>query len=95
VAQLAVDFGFGIESCEPRRANQKGAVENLVGWVKGSFFKVRRFHDRADLLAQLQEWLREVNEQRPSRANGEIPAVRLSEEQRRLRPLAVAPADWR
>ena len=24
---------------------QKGTVENLVGWVKGSFFKQRRFHD--------------------------------------------------
>ena len=94
VAQLAVDFGFGIELCEPRRGNQKGAVENLVGWVKGSFFKVRRFHDREDLLVQLQEWLREVNEQRPSRATGEIPAVRLVEEQKRLRPLAVTPAEY-
>lgn len=94
VAQLAVDFGFGIELCAPRRGNQKGAVENLVGWVKGSFFKVRRFQDREDLLAQLEEWLREVNEQRPSRATGVIPAVRLLEEQQRLRPLAVAPADY-
>jgi transposase len=91
MAQLAIDFGFGIELCEPRRANQKGAVENLVGWVKGSFFKVRRFQDRDDLLAQLLEWLTEVNEQRPSRATGEIPAVRLVEEQKRLRPLAVVP----
>lgn len=94
MAQLAVDFGFGIELCEPRRANQKGAVENLVGWVKNSFFKVRRFQDRADLLAQLALWLTEVNDERPSRATGEIPAVRLLEEQKRLRPLAVAPEDY-
>jgi transposase len=46
---VPVDYGFGVELCWPRRANQKGSVENLVGWVKGSFFKVRRFHDRADL----------------------------------------------
>lgn len=94
LAQLAVDFGFGIELCEPRRANQKGSVENLVGWVKGSFFKVRRFQDRADLLAQLAAWLTEVNDERPSRATGEIPAVRLGEEQKRFRPLAVAPEDY-
>ena len=87
MAQLAVDYGFIIELCEPRRANQKGAVENLVGWVKGSFFKVRRFQDRDDLLAQLAEWLTEVNERRPSRATAVIPAVRLLEEQARLRPL--------
>ncbi len=44
-AHVPVAYGFGVELCWPRRAKQKGAVENLVGWVKGSFFKVRRFHD--------------------------------------------------
>lgn len=39
--------------CWPRAANHKATVENLVGWVKASFFKCRRFHDRADLEAQL------------------------------------------
>lgn len=91
-AQMAVDYGFIIELCEPRRANQKGAVENLVGWVKGSFFKVRRFQDRDDVLAQLPQWLAEVNDERPSRATGIVPAVRLLEEQPRLRP-PVLPCD--
>ena len=54
--------------CAPYRANQKGSVENLVGWVKGSFFKQRRFHDRGDLVDQLREWLHETNDQRPNRA---------------------------
>jgi len=94
LAQLAVDFGFGIELCEPHRANQKGAVENLVGWVKGSFFKVRRFQDRDDLVAQLAEWLTWANEERPSRATGQIPAIRLMEEQKRLRPLVVPPEEY-
>jgi prepilin-type processing-associated H-X9-DG protein len=39
-AHLPVDYGFGVELCWPRRANQKGSVENLVGWVKGSFFVI-------------------------------------------------------
>jgi len=64
-AHVPVDYGFGVELCWPRRANQKGSVENLVGWVKGSFFKVRRFHDREDLEQQLVAWLEEVNTQRP------------------------------
>ena len=80
LAPLAVAFGFGIELCEPRRANQKGSIENLVGWVKNSFFKVRRFQDREDLLVQLEEWLTEVNEERPCRATGEIPCVLLLED---------------
>ena len=93
-AQLAVDFGFGIELCAPRRGNQKGSVENLVGWVKGSFFKVRRFHDLEDLRSQLREWLEEANHHRPCRATGAIPAVLMADEHPRLRPLAVASTDY-
>jgi transposase len=92
--QVALDYRFAPELCWPRSGNQKGAVENLVGWVKGSFFKCRRFHDRADLEAQLAQWLDEVNTRRPSRATGIIPAERLREEQARLRALPIAPAAY-
>jgi len=70
---------------------KKGSVENLVGWVKGSFFKQRRFLDRADLEQRLREWLTEGNTVRPSRATGVSPAERLVEERARLRPLKIAP----
>jgi len=30
-------------------------LKNLVGFVKSSFFKVRRFHDQEDLAQQLIE----------------------------------------
>ena len=36
--------------------------------MKGSFFKQRRFLDRADLEQQLRAWLTETNTVRPSRA---------------------------
>jgi hypothetical protein len=72
---------------------QKGSVENLVGWVKGSFFKQRRFVDDEDLRRQLAEWRTEVNTERPCRATKVIPAVRLEDERPRLRVLKVAPAD--
>jgi transposase len=92
-AGVALDLGLGIELCWPSSPEQKGAIENLVGWVKGSFFKQRRFLDDADLLTQLGEWRTEVNTQRPSRATGVIPALRLEEERPRLRPLKITPAD--
>jgi hypothetical protein len=76
------------------RALLRGAVENLVGWVKGSFFKCRRFHDRADVDRQLAEWLDEGNTRRPNRATGEIPAVRLAQERARLRPLPIPAAAY-
>lgn len=92
-AGVVLDLGLGIELCWPHAPEQKGAVENLVGWVKGSFFKQRRFLDDADLRQQLQEWLVEVNTQRPSRATGVTPAVRRAEELPRLRPLKTVPTD--
>ena len=61
-----------------------------MGFVKSSFFKVRRL-DGEDLRQQLEDWQREVNEQRPCRATGIIPAVRLGEEAPRLRALKVPP----
>ncbi len=92
-AGVALDLGLGIEVCWPASPRQKGSIENLVGWVKGSFFKQRRFFDDADLLAQLAEWRTEVNTQRPCRATHVIPAVRLEEERPRLRALKIAPKD--
>ena len=89
-ACATLEMGIGVELCWPYRAQEKGSVENLVGFVKSSFFKVRRFYDEQDLEQQRQEWEREVNEQRPCRATGIIPAVRLVEEAPRLRPLKLA-----
>ena len=60
-AGVALDLGLGVEVCWPYRPQEKGSVENLVGWVKGSFFKQRRFLDRADL-----EHLAHRSEYRPA-----------------------------
>jgi transposase len=92
-ASVALDLGLGVELCWPKSPEQKGSVENLVKWVKGSFFKQRRFLDPEDLQQQLEEWHLEVNTQRPSRATREIPEQRMQQERLRLRPLKVAPAD--
>jgi transposase len=90
-AQAIIDIGVGVEMCAPRSGNQKGSVESLVRWVKGSFFKHRKFQDEADLRAQLEAWLAEVNTKTPSRATGVIPETRRQEELARLRPIKVIP----
>jgi transposase len=95
LAHVAIDYGFAIELCAPRSPEQKGAVENLVGFVKRRFFRARRFADLdIDLPSQLLEWLTEVNDERPSRATKIIPTVRLAEERARMKPLAVSPAEY-
>ena len=50
-AYAALEMGMGVELCWPYQARQKGSVENLVRYVKSSFFKVRSFHDEEDLQA--------------------------------------------
>lgn len=95
LAQVSLDYGFTIELCAAYSPEQKGAVENLVGFVKRRFFRARRFADlETDLPRQLLEWLTEVNEERPSRATKVIPSVRLSEERARMKSLAVPPAEY-
>ncbi|MGD9765963.1 MAG: IS21 family transposase [Candidatus Binatia bacterium] len=92
-AYAALEIGFTAEVCWPYQPQQKGSVEAIVKWVKGSFFTQRRFHDLDDLLAQLAEWLHAMNTERPSRATGIIPAARIDEERSRLRALRVQPAE--
>jgi transposase len=95
LAPVAIDYGFTIELCTPRQPQQKGAVENLVGYVKRAFFRARRFSDlTTDLPQQLAEWLVEVNTTRANRATKEIPAVRLPAEQARMKPLVGAPSEY-
>jgi transposase len=91
-AQVMLELGVGVEMCAPRSGNQKGAVEQLVKWVKGSFFKCRKFLDEQDLEAQLVAWERSVNFTTPSRATGVIPETRRQQEMPRLRAVRVTPA---
>jgi transposase len=95
LAPVAIDYGFTIELCTPRQPQQKGAVENLVGFVKRAFFRARRFRDlTSDLPQQLGTWLTEVNTTRPNRATKEIPAVRLAAELPRMKPLVTSPNEY-
>lgn len=85
------EIGVGAEVCWPYRPNQKGAIESLVGWVKNSFFKQRKFLDEQDLHEQLAEWLVEVNTKTKSRATDVIPETRRLEELKRLQLPKVQP----
>lgn len=83
--QLAVDCNLAPLACWPYRPQEKGSVENLVGFVKGNFFCGRTFTDVDDLKGQLQAWMTQVNDERPCDATGEIPTERLKREP--LQPL--------
>jgi len=77
--QLAGEFGFHPQACDPSAPNQKGSVESLVKWVKGNFLVGRAFADDRDLATQATEW-RQYAIARPSSATGEPPLTRLAAE---------------
>ncbi|MEW5837157.1 MAG: IS21 family transposase [Pseudomonadota bacterium] len=91
--QLAHEFGFHPEACTPGAGNQKGSVESLVKWVKGSFLSGRVFADDADLAVQQADWLDAVNT-RPSSATGVPPVERLPLEAARGDPLPATAQDY-
>lgn len=86
-AYVTLELGLGVELCWPHSPEQKGSVENLVKWVKGSF----KFQDQADLVQQLADWQSDVNERVPSRATGVPPVQRMAQERVRLRTVRVTP----
>ncbi len=92
--QAAVEFGFHPSLCTPAAAQQKGAVENLVKFVKANFLAGRAFYDDADLERECAAWLRRVNEDRPSDATEQVPVALLAEERPHCNPLPATAWDY-
>ena len=92
--RVAIDYRFAPELRTPGGMEETGSAERLSAFVKDSFFKVRRFRDGDDILAQLADWHREVNTARVCGATGMTPFSSLAAERERLRPLAIPPTEY-
>jgi transposase len=55
--EFSQHYNFVIKPCSPFEPNQKGKVENGVGYVKKNFLSGRTFTDLADLRSQLRDWM--------------------------------------
>jgi transposase len=93
-AKCAAEFGFHPDACDQGAGNQKGAVENLVKFVKQNFLLGRSFRDDAHLAEQATTWLHHVNVERPSDATERPPLELLAEEQPKLGPLPAVAHDY-
>jgi transposase len=77
--------GFLPRLCQPCRAQTKGKVERLIGYLKGSFWvpfvastrQLGLASDKHAANAAVSRWLREVANARVHATTGEVPAVRL------------------
>jgi transposase len=92
--KCAAEFGFLPALCTPAAANQKGAVENLVKFVKGNFLVGRTFYDDADLEHECAQWLQHGNDVRPSDATEAPPTQLLADERPQFGPLPALAHDY-
>ena len=89
--RFAAHYGFRPVACRPYRAKTKGRVERAVSYLRRNFFYGRPFRDLEDLNTQLAIWLRDTANIRVHGSTGEVPTVRLQQEQPHLTPLPVDP----
>ncbi len=85
-------YGFGISACNVRKGNEKGIVENGVGYIKKNFLKGLEISDFSHLNPACINWLEMAN----SRIHGEtkkIPKELFKEEHQFLQSLPLHPYD--
>lgn len=89
---FADHYGFAIHDCTPGRPNEKGRVENAVGYIKSSFLGGREPSLPAAINLAAQHWLETVANIRNHSTTGRRPREHFAEaEQAALRPLPVMP----
>jgi transposase len=94
--QFAGYHCFQVHPCWPGAANQKGAVERPIDYIKGNFWAGRYFADFDDLARQRWEWMNETANVRVHSTTRQRPVDRFEEEQAHLLPLPKDPfdTDW-
>src|SRR5258705_4161712 len=73
---FAKHWGFRPRACAPYRARTKGKDERGVGYAKKNAIAGRRFESWPALEAHLEEWVRDVADQRVHGTTGEVPIER-------------------
>jgi transposase len=90
---LADHYGFRPKACAPRKANQKGRVENGVGYVKSNYLAGLEITDFTSVEAAGRVWLETVANVRNHGETKRRPDDMFAEEYPKLRPLRAEPFD--
>ena len=86
---FARDYGFDIVACNPRSPQEKGRVENGVGYVKKNFLAGCDFKDFYHIAAAASRWLEFTANARIHRVTGEKPHTLWEKERPYLQELPV------
>ena len=92
-ADFAAHYGFRIKACNVRKANEKGIVENAVGYVKHNFLSGRPIGQFASINPAVRLWLDQTANVRIHSKVRRRPVDLLLTEKPSLRPLPANPYD--
>jgi len=90
---FARHYGFTIKACAPRRPQQKGRIENGVGYIKKNFLAGLELTDFAPLNPAARVWLDTVANVRVHGETQRRPVDLFGEEKPQLRALPAAAYD--
>jgi transposase/DUF971 family protein len=90
---FSLHYGFTIKACAPRRANEKGRVENAVGYIRKNFLAGLELTDFAPLNPAVFHWLDTVANVRIHGETKRTPLELFAEERDKLRPAPAQPYD--
>ena len=90
---FARHWGFAISPCNVAKGNEKGRVENGVGYVKKNFLNGLDFLDFSAVNPAAQVWLTTIANVRLHGATHQRPVDLFKDEQPHLRPLNPRPYD--
>jgi transposase len=91
---FAKEYGFFPRACNRAAGWEKGKVERAgIGYIRQNFWPLRQFSDLHDVNHQVQQWLKEVANQRVHRETRERPVDRF--QPAALRSLPALTPDYR
>ena len=90
---FADHYGFAIAPCNVGRGNEKGRVENAVGFVKKNFLAGNELTDFAQINPAARQWLDNVANVRIHGSTRRRPVDLLQTERPSLKPLPTEPYD--
>jgi transposase len=92
-ADFAAHYGFTVKACNVGKGNEKGIVENAVGYVKHNFLRGRPITEFASLNPATGVWLDQTANVRIHGRTRQRPADLFLTEQPALKPLPTHPYD--
>jgi len=91
--EFAKHYGFDVTACNVRKPNEKGRVENAVGYVKKNFLDGNDLPDFRALAPAVKHWLTSIANTRIHASTHKRPVDMLAEEKPRLLPLPLNSCD--